>query len=107
MLSDGRSDISQRPLVNALVYCPQGVLFLKVDDENICEVGEENVVQFVPIMPQIVSFEKMIALDLLLHNLAKFSWVSEAIHRGKMVVNFIINYCVALILYRKVHLESL
>ena len=63
ILSDGWSDSCHRPLINVLVYCPQGVYFLKaVDamnevktseyifsilDEAIQEVGEKNVVQVV------------------------------------------------------------
>lgn len=64
LLSDGWSDMNHRPLIiNVLVYCPKGVLFLKVVDasgnkktsefifkileEVILEVGEENVVQVI------------------------------------------------------------
>eukprot|EP00253_Pinus_taeda_P017432 PITA_17432 len=63
ILSDGWSDMNHRPLINVLVSCPRGVLFLKVVDasgnkktseyifkileEAILEVGEENVVQII------------------------------------------------------------
>jgi hypothetical protein len=63
ILSDGWSDLCHRPLINVLVYSPQGVLFLKavnamdrvktsefifgILDEAIQEVGEENVVHVI------------------------------------------------------------
>eukprot|EP00253_Pinus_taeda_P019249 PITA_19249 len=63
ILSDGWSDLCHCPLINVLVYCPQGVLFLKainamdqvktsefifgILDEAIQEVGVENVVHVV------------------------------------------------------------
>jgi hypothetical protein len=63
ILSDGWSDLCHRPLINVLVYSPQGVYFLKavnamdevktsefifrILDEAIQEVGEENVVQVI------------------------------------------------------------
>eukprot|EP01018_Ginkgo_biloba_P031482 Gb_30430 [translate_table: standard] len=63
IISDGWSDMKHRPLINVLVYSPQGVLFLKAIDtmdhkktsefifkileEAVLEVGEENVVQIV------------------------------------------------------------
>eukprot|EP00253_Pinus_taeda_P004216 PITA_04216 len=63
ILSDGWSDMNHRPLINVLVSCPKGVLFLKAVDasgnkktseyifkileEAILEVGEENVVQII------------------------------------------------------------
>lgn len=62
-MSDGWSDICQRPLINVLVACLEGVVFLKVIetmnqkktseyifqtlDEAILELGVENVVQVV------------------------------------------------------------
>eukprot|EP01018_Ginkgo_biloba_P026858 Gb_19905 [translate_table: standard] len=63
IISDGWSDMKHRPLINVLVYSPQGVLFVKAIDtmdhkktsgfsfkimeEAVLEVGEENVVQIV------------------------------------------------------------
>eukprot|EP01018_Ginkgo_biloba_P003363 Gb_02333 [translate_table: standard] len=63
IISDGWSDMKHRPLINVLVYSPQGVLFVKAVDtmdhkntlefifkileEAVLEVGEENVVQIV------------------------------------------------------------
>jgi hypothetical protein len=64
ILTDGWSDMCHRPLINVLVSCPRGVLFLrvfidvigqkktseyvfKILDEAIIEVEEGNVVQFV------------------------------------------------------------
>ena len=34
ILSDGWSDLNNRPLINVLVYSPKGVLFLKVIDAS-------------------------------------------------------------------------
>eukprot|EP01018_Ginkgo_biloba_P017795 Gb_36198 [translate_table: standard] len=63
IISDGWSDIKHRPIINVLVYYPEGVLFVKAVDamdhkktsefifkileEVVLEVGEENVVQIV------------------------------------------------------------
>ncbi|GLJ32777.1 hypothetical protein SUGI_0660020 [Cryptomeria japonica] len=123
----------QKPLINVLVSCPKGVVFLKVIDtmnhkktseyifqileEAILEVGVENVVQVVtdsaancvgagrPIVekyPQIYwSPCAAHRLDLLLHDLAKFPWVNEAIHRGRAIKNFIRNHRLTLSIYRQ------
>ncbi|XP_059069351.1 uncharacterized protein LOC131859518 [Cryptomeria japonica] len=40
-------------------------------------------------------------LDLLLHDLAKFPWIYEAIHRGRALANFIRNHRLTLSLYRQ------
>eukprot|EP01018_Ginkgo_biloba_P003366 Gb_02330 [translate_table: standard] len=40
-------------------------------------------------------------LDLLLHDLGKLPWMNEAIRRGKIIPNFIVNHCVTLSIYRK------
>eukprot|EP01018_Ginkgo_biloba_P024871 Gb_25958 [translate_table: standard] len=63
IISDGWLDIKHKPLINILVYCPEGALFVKAVDamddkktlefifkileEAVLEVGEENVVQIV------------------------------------------------------------
>ncbi|XP_077249262.1 uncharacterized protein LOC143888726 [Tasmannia lanceolata] len=62
-MADGRTDTKQHALINFLVYCPKGVVFLKsvnasgivknaealfaIFDEIVLEVGPENVVQFI------------------------------------------------------------
>lgn len=133
VLSDGWSDICQRPLINVLVTSPEGVVFLKVIDttnqkktsayifqileEAIIEVGVENVVQVVTdSAANCVGAGKLIVekypqiywspcaahcLDLLLHDLATFPWIHEAIYRGRSVANFIRNHRLTLSLYRK------
>ena len=40
-------------------------------------------------------------LDLFLHDLAKFPWVNETIHRGKTIANFVMNHRLTLSIYRK------
>eukprot|EP01018_Ginkgo_biloba_P012932 Gb_37012 [translate_table: standard] len=40
-------------------------------------------------------------MDLLLHDLGKLTWVNEAIRRGKLITNFIVNHCITLSIYRK------
>ncbi|GLJ45608.1 hypothetical protein SUGI_0960040 [Cryptomeria japonica] len=133
ILSDGWSDICQRPLINVLVACPKGVAFLKVVDtmnhkktseyifkileEANLEVGVENVVQVVTdSAANCVGARKLIVekypqiywspcaahcLDLLLHDLAKFPWIHEVIHRGRAIANFIRNHRLTLSLYRQ------
>ncbi|XP_059073475.1 uncharacterized protein LOC131045108 [Cryptomeria japonica] len=86
-------------------------------DEAIVEVGVENVVQVVTdSAANCVGAGKLIVekypqiywspcaahcLDLLLHDLAKFPWIHEAIHRGRAVANFIRNHRLTLSLYRQ------
>jgi len=133
ILSDGWSDMCHRPLINVLVSCPKGILFLKVVDssghkktaeyifkileEAILEVGEDNVVQVVTDnASNCVGAGKLImdkyktiywtpcaahCLDLLLHDLAKFPWINEAIRKGKQISHFIFNHHLTLSLYRK------
>ena len=133
ILSDGWSDLNNRPLINVLVYSPKGVLFLKVIDasghkktseyifnilhEAILEVGEKNVVQFVTDnASNCVGAGKMImdkcktiywtpctahCLDLLLHDLAKFPWINDAVRKGKQISHFICNHHLTLSLYRR------
>eukprot|EP01018_Ginkgo_biloba_P026749 Gb_09855 [translate_table: standard] len=40
-------------------------------------------------------------MDLLLHDLGKLPWVNEAIRRGKLIANFIVNHRITLSIYRK------
>eukprot|EP01018_Ginkgo_biloba_P003201 Gb_21029 [translate_table: standard] len=40
-------------------------------------------------------------MDLLLHDLGKLPWVNEAIQRGKLISNFIVNHRITLSIYRK------
>eukprot|EP01018_Ginkgo_biloba_P037149 Gb_15818 [translate_table: standard] len=40
-------------------------------------------------------------LDLLLYDLEKLPWVNEAIQRGKIIINFVVNHCLTLRIYRK------
>eukprot|EP00253_Pinus_taeda_P014305 PITA_14305 len=132
ILSDGWSDMNHRPFINVLVYCPKEVLFFKVVDasgnkktsefivkileEAILEVGEENVVQIITdSASNCVEARKMImdkyrkiywtpcaahCLNLLLHDLAKFPWINETVRRGKQISHFIFNHQLTLSLYR-------
>eukprot|EP01018_Ginkgo_biloba_P036986 Gb_28158 [translate_table: standard] len=133
IISDGWSNMKHRPLINVLVYSPQGIIFVKIVDamdhtktsefifkileEAVLEVGEENVVKIVTdSASNCVGAGKMImerfktiywtpyvahCIDLLLHDLGKFPWVNEAIRRGKLIANFIVNHCITLSIYRK------
>eukprot|EP01018_Ginkgo_biloba_P001704 Gb_24963 [translate_table: standard] len=133
IISDGWSYMKHMPLINVLVYSPQGILFVKVVDvmdhtktlefifkileEAVLEVGEKNVVQIVTdSASNCVSAGKMImarfktiywtpcathCMDLLLHDLGKLPWVNEAIRRGKLIANFIVNHRITLNIYRK------
>ncbi|GLJ31787.1 hypothetical protein SUGI_0639420 [Cryptomeria japonica] len=86
-------------------------------EEAILEVGVENVVQVVTdSATNCVGAKRLIVekypqiywspcaahcLDLLLHDLAKFPWIHEAIHRGREIANFIRNHRLTLSLHRK------
>ncbi|GLJ49700.1 hypothetical protein SUGI_1054790 [Cryptomeria japonica] len=86
-------------------------------EEAILEVGAENVVQVVTdSAANCVGARKLIVekypqiywspcaahcLYLLLHDLAKFPWIHEAIHRGRTIANFIRNHHLTLSLYRQ------
>eukprot|EP01018_Ginkgo_biloba_P006953 Gb_01590 [translate_table: standard] len=132
IISDGWLDMKHRPLINVLVFSPEGVLCVKVVDaidhkktlefifkileEVVLEVGEKNVVQividsasnYVGVGKMIMSFKTIYwtpcathCMDLLLHYLGKLPWVNEAIQRGKLIVNFVVNHCLTLSIYRK------
>ena len=89
----------------------------KILEESIYEVGEENVVQVVTdSASNCVGAGKMImekfqkiywtpcaahCLDLLLHDLAKFPWINDAVRKGKHISHFILNHHLTLSLYRK------
>eukprot|EP01018_Ginkgo_biloba_P003978 Gb_35316 [translate_table: standard] len=89
----------------------------KILEEAVLEVGEENVVQIVTdSASNCVGAGKMImerfktiywtpcaahCMDLLLHDLGKLPWVNEAIQRGKLITNFIVNHRITLRIYRK------
>eukprot|EP01018_Ginkgo_biloba_P031479 Gb_30428 [translate_table: standard] len=125
--------MKHRPLINVLVYSPQGIILVKAVDamdhtktsefifkileEAVLEVGEENVVQIVTdSASNCVGAGKMImarfktiywtpcaahCMDLLLHDLGKLPWVNEAIRRGKLIENFIVNHRITLSIYKK------
>eukprot|EP01018_Ginkgo_biloba_P007294 Gb_21313 [translate_table: standard] len=40
-------------------------------------------------------------MDLLLHDLGKLPWVNEAIRRGKLITNFVVNHHLTLSIYRR------
>eukprot|EP01018_Ginkgo_biloba_P022815 Gb_07147 [translate_table: standard] len=118
--------MKHKPLINFLVYSPQGILFVKVVDamdhtktlefifkileESMLEVGEENVVQIVidsasncvaaskMIMER---FKTIIGPCCSLHGLGKLPWVNEVIRRGKLITNFIVNHRITLSIYKK------
>eukprot|EP01018_Ginkgo_biloba_P039443 Gb_32669 [translate_table: standard] len=125
--------MKNRPLINVLVYSPQGILFVKVVDaidhrktsyfifkileEAVLELREKNVVQiitnsssnYVGVGMMIMERFKTIywtpcashCMDLLLHDLGKLPWVNEEIRRGKLIINFIVNHCITLSIYKK------
>eukprot|EP01018_Ginkgo_biloba_P028656 Gb_13412 [translate_table: standard] len=139
IISDGWSNVKHRPIINVLVYSPQGVLFVKAVDtmdhkktsefifkifeEVVLEVGEENIVQIVTdSASNYVGAGKLImdkfkiiywtpcathCLVLLLHDLGKLPWVNEAIQRGKIIINFVVNHCLTLSIYRKYAIKEL
>jgi hypothetical protein len=41
-------------------------------------------------------------LDLLLHDLAKFPWINEAVRKGKQISHFIFNHQLTLSLYSRI-----
>eukprot|EP01018_Ginkgo_biloba_P011628 Gb_02570 [translate_table: standard] len=46
-------------------------------------------------------------MDLLLHDLGKLPWVNEAIRRGKLIANFVVNHRLTLSIYRKHAIKEL
>eukprot|EP01018_Ginkgo_biloba_P005280 Gb_12450 [translate_table: standard] len=91
IISDGWSDMKHRPLINVLVYSPQGVIFVKAVDtmdqkktsefifkileEVVLEVGEENVVQIV-----IDSASNCVGAGKLIMDFKKIYWTPCAAH---------------------------
>eukprot|EP01018_Ginkgo_biloba_P032581 Gb_35676 [translate_table: standard] len=89
----------------------------KILEEAVLEVGEKNVVQIVTdSASNCVGASKMImarfkkiywtpcdahCMDLLLHDLGKLPWVNEAIRRGKLITNFVVNHRLTLRIYKK------
>eukprot|EP01018_Ginkgo_biloba_P008666 Gb_07587 [translate_table: standard] len=88
----------------------------KILEEVVLEVGEENVVQIVTdsasncvgvgkmIMARFktIYFEPLVLLiTWILHDLGKLPWVNEAIRRGKLIANFVVNHHLTLSIYRK------
>ena len=111
ILSDGWIDTSKRALVNILVSCCYGTMYLKTIDCNLVflqttikEVKVENVVQIVTdnasncvSMGHILEteFPSLVwtpcashCLDLLVEDIGKLSWVHEVHTRANFVVLF-------------------
>eukprot|EP01018_Ginkgo_biloba_P021107 Gb_31781 [translate_table: standard] len=125
IISDGWLDMKHMPLINVLVYCPEGIIFIKAIDamddkktsefifkileEVVLEVGEENVVQIVIHSAlNCVGVGKMI--------MARFKtiyWTPCAAHYmdllshdlgklpGKLITIFLVNHHLTLSIYRK------
>eukprot|EP01018_Ginkgo_biloba_P024599 Gb_37453 [translate_table: standard] len=103
--------------VDAIDHTKTSEFIFKILEEAVLKVGEQNVVQIVTdSASNCVGASKMIIamfktiywtpcathyMDLLMHDLGKLPWVNEAIRRGKLIVNFIINHRITLSIYRK------
>eukprot|EP01018_Ginkgo_biloba_P026413 Gb_24593 [translate_table: standard] len=103
--------------VDAMDHKKTSEFIFKILEEAVLEVGEENVVQIVTDSAlNCVGAGKMImarfktiywtpcvahCMDLLLQDLGKLPWVNEAIRRGKLIVNFVVNHRLTLSIYRK------
>eukprot|EP01018_Ginkgo_biloba_P029184 Gb_18413 [translate_table: standard] len=109
-------------VVDAMDHKKTSEFIFKILEEAVLDVGEENVVQVViDSALNCVGVGKLImdrfkkiydpldthCLDLLLHDLGKLPWVNEAIRRGKIILNYVVNHRLILRIYRKHAMKEL
>ncbi|KAL4615700.1 hypothetical protein ACB092_07G145200 [Castanea dentata] len=121
IMSDGWTNQRNTPIINFLVFCPRGTMFLKsLDfDKVVQEVGVENIVQFVTdndsayksagkkLMQKYGSFYwspcAAHCIDLMLENFSDkryFPIIQETIQKAKKITKFIYNHGKVLSLMR-------
>nr|XP_025703955.1 uncharacterized protein LOC112805843 [Arachis hypogaea] len=83
IMADGWTDRCRRTLINFLVYCPKGTVFLKsVDASHISKTAEA-------------------LFKLLRDDIGKFVEVTETVSQASMITKYIYNYCHPLYLMRQ------
>ncbi|XP_042988610.1 uncharacterized protein LOC122316140 [Carya illinoinensis] len=110
LMADGWTSQRQQPIINFLIYCPKGTMFLKsidtsglrkdaeilfnIFDEVVQEVGVENIVQFITDNDA----------NLMLENFCDprhFPIIDETIKKARKITKFIYNHAWVLALMRK------
>ncbi|XVE92860.1 hypothetical protein REPUB_Repub01dG0139600 [Reevesia pubescens] len=130
IMADGWTDQCRRTLINFLVYCPRGTVFLKsVNASKIADllyklfkeimlfVGPENVVHMVTDnAANYVTAGRLLenefptlywspcaahCLNLMLHDIGKLDEVCNIVNHASKITKYIYNHCYALYLMRK------
>ncbi|KAL4633086.1 hypothetical protein ACB092_04G095800 [Castanea dentata] len=106
VMSDGWTNQKLQPIMNFLVYCPRGAMFLKsIDTSGLTKDAEtlfnifDSVVQEIDNASAYKKLEKNYSRNLMLENIANPKWfplVDEAIKKAKKITKFIYNHGVVL-----------
>ncbi|XP_075663084.1 uncharacterized protein LOC142632594 [Castanea sativa] len=95
VMSNGWINQKQQPIMNFLVYCPRGAMFLKsIDTSGLTKDAETLFNTFDSVVQEIAH-----CIDLMLENIANPKWfplVDEAFKKAKKITKFIYNHGVVL-----------
>ena len=130
LVSDGRTSVQSRPIINFLMISSEGSVFLSATDtsgqeknaeyiaillEKQIKVSQDKVVQIVMDSAAscvaagklVVKFPGIVCspctahcLDLLLEDIGKLQWIRAVIHQGHEIVKFLTNHQQSLAFYR-------
>uniref|UniRef100_A0A7N2MM08 BED-type domain-containing protein n=1 Tax=Quercus lobata TaxID=97700 RepID=A0A7N2MM08_QUELO len=100
LMSDGWTNQKQQPIMNFLVYCPRGAMFLKsIDTSGLTKDADTLFNIFDSVVQEIAH-----CIDLMLENIANPRWfplIDEAIKKAKKITKFIYNHGVVLDMMRQ------
>eukprot|EP01018_Ginkgo_biloba_P018888 Gb_18909 [translate_table: standard] len=92
IIMDGWTDRRNRPFINIIVSCLRGPYFFRAIN---CSLQEKNVIfQHIYWMPYFVH-----AMNNVLEDFGKFSWISPIIEKGREIQMFVCNHHLAQTMY--------
>ncbi|XP_058725500.1 uncharacterized protein LOC131596776 [Vicia villosa] len=103
LMADGWTDRCRRTLINFLVYCPKGTVFIKFVDAS------DNAANYVAAGKLLEKeFPKLFwspcatqCINLMLQDMGKLDEVSEAVSHASKITKYIYNHCFGLYLMRQ------
>eukprot|EP01018_Ginkgo_biloba_P019676 Gb_31492 [translate_table: standard] len=130
IVSNGWTDARNRPLINVIIVCPKGLMFLNAVDRNgelkdatfianilidvIESVGPSNVVQVITDNARVCKAAELLvearyehifwtpcALNLILKQIGNIEWIKKIINKAKEIEMFITNHHMAQAIYRQ------
>ncbi|XP_011048650.1 PREDICTED: uncharacterized protein LOC105142630 [Populus euphratica] len=107
LMADGWIDQKRRTLINFLVYCPKGIVFLKtVDVSDVSKTARLLYQLFREVIDGRISFNILVpcvahCINLILQDIGKLQSVCCVVEHASGITKYIYNHCYPLYLMRK------